>query len=80
MRHTEATLNKSNSHKRVVSLTVFWKVSFYFLLDSNKFENVKAHLVCWVTISEDDILKYCFLIFPQNIDFDISCKLSSWET
>ena len=33
------------------------------------------HLVCWVKISADNILKY-FLYFPQKIGFDISCKLS----
>ena len=30
-------------------------------------------------ISEDNILKYFFLFFPET-DFDISCKLSPMET
>ena len=34
---------------------------------------------CWVKCSSASILKY-FSIFPQKTGFDISCKLSPWET
>ena len=33
-------------------------------------------LSIWVKVTADDILKY----FPKKIGFDISCKLSPWET
>ena len=33
-------------------------------------------LVCWIKISEDDILKY-FSYFSQKTGFGLSCKLSA---